>query len=1059
MSRKNTSAQIRLDERNHVEKPLLDQLAALDWEIIDLEMKQQPAESHRTNFTEVVMLPVLREQLKVIQPWLEDDQVEEVIKQLTASFPSGNLLQNNQHVFRLLLEGTSVSENRQSGEKSPTVRFIDFKQRQNNRFIAVCQFKVRILGTEHHIIPDIVLFLNGLPVVVIECKSPKAKEPIAEAIDQLMRYSEQRGDKGEGSAPLFYFNHFIVSTCRQQAKFGTITTHNEKHFYRWSDPFPRSIDELEHGTSSPNDQQRLVAGMLDHNNLLDLLLSFTLFGTNDKGELIKMVGRYQQFRAVKLAVKRLLDGKNPRKRSGIVWHTQGSGKSLTMMFMVREMYRHASLSKWKVVFVTDRTQLEDQLSETSQSIGFTVKVANSIRKLKELLASDTSDLVMAMIHKFREADLTEIFPELNTSPHILVMTDEAHRSQYSKLAANLDKAIPNASRIGYTGTPIDKTERVFGDYIDKYTMRQAIDDGVTLEIVYEGRTHNAEVSDKAGMDARFEDVFSEYKLNERLEILGYGSRRAYLEAEPTIEAKAKDMVEHYLTHVFPNGYKAQIVATSREAAVRYKKPIDSALADAIVKMEIASPGSQELQTLKKLKTDVVISGKHNDKLHIKAYTDSSKQKNTIKSFKLAFGSEDEGVNGDMGIVIVNNMLLTGFDAPVEQVMYLDKVIVAHGLLQAIARVNRVSGETKDKGFVVDYVGVGHHLKKALDNYDEREQKEVTAALSFPEEELRELKASHDAIIVLLEQNGLTDLTDHDAFYDIFYDEDLRFEFMSLFKQFTKNLNLVYPAKEALNFTADYNALTEINVLAAKHFRDARLSMKGIPPKLRSITDAFLVSRGIDVKVEPISILDDDFQKEVKKHKRIKTCAAEIEHAVRHHIDVELMDDPQLQASFAEALRLIFVEFADNWNKIYEELEKLRQRIVNAGKEPAYGLHRKKQLPIYRILKQEIFGVDPLDADNQAVAEGKGNYGMNGEEKISQLVALTLNVYGEIERELKLTGFWESIPARNKLIEVLQKILLQPEFSKLPQIVQNRKHIISRLMEIAEKNNDTILYAS
>ena len=291
--------------------------------------------------------------------------------------------------------------------------------------------------------------------------------------------------------------------------------------------------------------------MMDRDNLLDLIRTFTIYSTNSKGEMIKVVARYQQFRAVKLAVMRLLNGKNPRERSGIIWHTQGSGKSLTMMFMVREMYRHPSLSKWKVVFITDRTQLEQQLAETSQSIGFTVKPADSIKVLKDLLRSDASDLVMAMIHKFREADLTETFPELNNSPFILVMTDEAHRSQYSRLAANLDKGIPLATRIGYTGTPIDKTERVFGDYIDKYTMRQAIADGVTLEIVYEGRTHNAEVPDQAGMDAKFADVFSDYNLQQRMEILGYGSRTAYLEADTTIEAKAKDMVQHYLTHVFP----------------------------------------------------------------------------------------------------------------------------------------------------------------------------------------------------------------------------------------------------------------------------------------------------------------------------------------------------------------------------------------------------------------------------------------------------------------------------------------------------------------------------
>ena len=1042
MSTKKTPAHIKLDERNHVEKPLLDQLDGLGWEIIDLTDKQQkPGDTFRKSFTGVVMLSVLREQLKVINPWLEDDQVEEVVKQLTASFPSTGLIENNKHVLRLLLENTSVSENRQTGENSPTVRFIDFKNRDHNRFIAVCQFKVRILGTEHHIIPDVVLFVNGLPVVLIECKSPKVKDAISEAIDQMLRYSEQRGVKGEGSAPLFYFNQFVVATCRQQAKFGTITTHSEKHFYRWADPYPRTVNNLDHGAGSPNDQQRLVAGMMDRDNLLDLIRTFTLFSTNDKGQTVKIVGRYQQFRAVRLAVKRLMEGASPRERSGIIWHTQGSGKSLTMMFMVREMYRHAQLANWKVIFVTDRTQLEDQLSETSQSVGFTVKTASSIRALKELLRADTSDLVMAMIHKFREADLTETFPQLNDSPHILVMTDEAHRSQYKMLGANLDKGIPNAAKIGYTGTPIDKTESVFGDYIDKYTMRQSIDDGVTLEIIYEGRTHNAEVSDQQGMDQAFADVFSDYDLQQRLEILGYGSRDAYLEAEPTIEAKAKDMVGHYLMHVFPNGYKAQVVATSREAAVRYKRHLDDALAAAVTELEISNPRRLDAEQLQKLRTDVVISRRHNDLPHLKAYADQTKHERSIKSFKMAFGSEDEGVTGDMGILVVTNMLITGFDAPVEQVMYLDKVITDHNLLQAIARVNRVGGDTKDKGFVVDYVGVGHHLKEAIDVYDEREQNEVIDALSFPEKELCNLKNSHATIAALLEKHGLTDLTDHDAFFEVFYDEDLRFDYMRAFKKFTKCLNLVFPSRQALEFMDDCKALSEINILAGKHFRDERLSMKGIPPKLRAITDEYLESKSIDQKVKPISILDEDFQKNVGKRSRTKTKAAEVEHAIRHHLDVELDDDPDLQASFAEALAQILQDFQDNWTKIYEELEKLRQRIVNAIKEPTYGLHRKKQMPFFRSFKREVFGEIEL-----------------GEDGIAVLVDLTQQVFLAVERELKLVGFWESIPARSNLKAEIQKTLLQPSFATLPNLVQNRAPIISRVMEIAEKNNDIILYA-
>jgi len=1044
-----TPPHIKIDERNHVEKPLLDQLSQLGWEVIDLEAKQEPKQSLRDSFTEVVMGSVLSDQLKVINPWLEDDQIEELTKRLTANFPGNNLLENNRHVLNLLLENTSVAENRKTGEKSPTVRYIDFAHPDNNRFIAVCQFKVRILGTEHHIVPDIVLFLNGFPVVVIECKSPKVKEPIPDAIDQMLRYSEQRGAKGEGSAPLFYFNQFVVATCRNEAKFGTITTHHEKHFYRWSDPYPRTVEDLSHGSSSPNDQQRLVAGMLDKQNLLDIIRTFTLFSTSDKGELIKIVGRYQQFRAVKLAVARLLGGNTPRERSGIIWHTQGSGKSLTMMFMVREMYRHAQLSKWKAVFVTDRTQLEQQLGDTGKSIGFTVKAADSIAKLKELLRSDSSDLVMAMIHKFREADLSETFPELNKSSNILVMTDEAHRSQYSLLGANLDKAIPNAARIGYTGTPIDKTEKVFGDYIDKYTMRQAIEDGVTLEIVYEGRTHNAEVSDQTEMDSAFADVFSDFNLEQRLEILGYGSRDAYLEADSTINAKAEDMLAHYLEHVFPNGFKAQVVAVSREAAVRYKTALDAALTKAIEKLEQANPLNLDLSCLKTLKTDVVISGNHNDLPHIKAFTDSSRHARTIKSFKLPFGKEDEGVSGEIGIVIVNNMLLTGFDAPIEQVMYLDKVIIAHNLLQAIARVNRIGGVAKEKGFIVDYVGIGHHLKKAIDNYDEREQKEVLDTLSFPEDELRELQADYKAIMALLEKHGLTDLNDHDAFFDLFYDEDIRFEFMLAYKKLTRSLDLVFPAKEALGYLGTYNALTEINVLAGRHLHDQRLSMKGIPPKLRALTDQYLASKGMEQKVKPISILDEDFESTVAKRRRVKTKAAEVEHAIRHHLDIELDDDPELQASFSEALATILQEFKDNWQKIYEELEKLRQRIIEAANEPTYGLHKKKQMPFFRMLQAEV----------GSAMEQHPSYCDKPDDRIAILVDLTQQIYWVVERELKLTSFWESAPARNKLKAEIQQILLSESFGTLPNVVKNRNQIISRVMEIAEKNNDRVLHAA
>jgi type I restriction enzyme R subunit len=1050
--RGNLGSTLKLDEYSHVEKPFLEQLAGLGWEVLELQMQQQPEQSFRTAFSEVVLKPKLREALVKINPFLTDAQIDELERKIT-TFQKNSLLENNQQVLHYLLENTTVSKNEQTGELSPTVRFIDFDNLENNSFTAISQFKVIVTGTDHHIIPDMVLFVNGLPLVIVEAKSSKVKEPIPEAIDQLMRYSEQRGDTGEGNKELFYYNQILVTTCRTEAKFGTITTQIEKHFYRWTDPYPKTLNDLAHGKSSPNDQQRLVAGMLAPSNLLDIIQVFTVFATNDKGQKIKIVGRYQQFRAVKIATQRLIEGKNPIERGGIIWHTQGSGKSLTMMFMVREMKLRPQLMSWKIIFVTDRTQLEEQLSETGQSIGFTIKSANFInpkrpangKSLKELLSNDNSDLVMAMIHKFQEnGDLTglEIFPELNKSSNILVMTDEAHRSQYSLLAANLDRAMPNATSIGFTGTPTSKTEKKYKDYIDKYTMRQAIDDGVTLEIVYEGFTHNAEIEDQKGMDDKFADVFSDYQLTERLQILGYGSRDAYLDNMNTIKEKAKSMINHYVEHIFSGGFKAQIVANSRIAAVRYKAAIDEVLNNKIAELLIDNPMLVNLEILQTLETAVVISGSHNDELQIKAYTNSDYHKKSIKRFKLPFGKtdeEDKTLNGNVGIVIVNNMLLTGFDAPIEQVMYLDRVIVAHNLLQTIARVNRVGPEGKDKGFVVDYVGVGHHLKRALDTYAEKELQEIIDCISDDDAELNELIKAHKDIWNFLKVYGLEDLSDSDAFFDVFYDEDIRFEYIKLYNILTSCFNNVLPRKEALEFFNDWKAFTEINALANKHFRDGRFSMKGIPPKLRAIADKYLISKGIEQQVAPISIIADDFFDKVKTKKRTKTKAAEVEHAIRHFIDLNIDEDPELFASFAKALEEIMQNFKGNWKLIYEELEKLREKIRNREKEETYGLDRKKQMPFFRIFKAELF-------DNRDLSE----------DEIARNVNLTQHIFNLVATEIKLTGFWDSTPAQLKLKAELQKMLLSPEFKDLPNIITKRNEIISRIMELAKTNHFKII---
>lgn len=1069
---------LRLDERNHVEEPFLKQLESmpdLHWRVLRLEMgnSQTPNQTGRADFTQVLMLNELEESLRRLNPWMNDTQVFEAVRDVTA-FDGDNLYQNNQRILELLIKGTTVQKQTDSGLQYEQVKFIDFDRAEKNSFIAVSQFKIRIIGTDSHIYPDIICFINGIPVVVVECKSPRAKEPIPEAIDQLMRYSEQRGDRQEGSKPLFYYNQFIVATSRNKAKFGTITTQIEKLFYRWTDPFPLTTGELaaycepqksyflnkqgEDGEdvpmetrTSPNDQQRLVQGMLSPKNLLSIIRTFSVWLTDSKGKMIRIVGRYQQFRAVKKTIERLLKGTNRDERGGIIWHTQGSGKSLTMVFLIREMYLHVYLQSYKIVLLTDRKQLDDQIRETAQSAGYTINDPRNVAELKTALRGDSSEIVSAMIHKFQENDYAATFPELNPDEKILILTDEAHRSQYSILGSNLDKALPNATRIAFTGTPIEKTVETFGGYIDKYTMRQSIDDGVTLAIVYEGRTHDAEIADKQAAEAKFQDVFKNYNAREQTEILGYGGKQAYLEAEETIRDKTRDMLRHYVREVFPNGYKAQVVSVSKEAAHRYRKAFDAAIPEFVEELKKENPTNISIENLEKLRAAVVISDvSHNDQPELKQYSDSKARKAAIAGFKLPFGKtetldggQQANADGNVGILIVVDMLLTGFDAPIEQVMYLDKVIVNHNLLQAIARVNRVYDDDKKVGYVVDYVGMGNHLKRALDAYWEKEQEEITDCLLDNSELLADLKNAHEDLKKVFEEKGVSVYSEADDIFNLFYDEDARYEYMEAFEHFAKALDNVFPRKEALDYVGDLNRFADINTQAREHLRDQRVSMKGVSEKLRRVTDEYLKSKGVDIKVEPISILDDKFFENVQTRKREKTKAAEVEHAIRHFIEINFNEDPELYASFAEELQKILLSFQQNWNEIYRQLEELRNKIKNAQNENTYGLNRKTQMPIFRKLHALVYGK-------------KENL---NEDEISNLTAWTKDVYGMLKTELGNVGFWVNTASVNRLKGEIANYVVE-NCGSIPAAFANRNVIAQEILSWAndDKITTTILSA-
>src|SRR5690554_1803937 len=693
-------------EETKVEKPAIDQLIRLGWEYVEgaslapaIATQGATQKAEREYYRDVVLVNRLEAALRKLNPWISDENLAKVMREITHPLHAG-LMEYNQSLYSMMVDYISVEQDLGHGRRGQTVKIIDFDNPANNDFICTNQFKIE--GANKNIIPDIICFVNGLPLAVIECKSPYATDAVAEGIVQLRRYANLREPSSEeGAQKLFWYNQLMVSTCRDQAKVGTISS-SAQYYSDWKDSHPYTdsdiralldapigqiqselgisadvpspayllqAQQLASGTSASheiNAQQRLLAGMFSPASFLDLIQNFTLFEAVE-GRIIKKVARYQQYRAVNKVIERLKTGKDRKDKSGIVWHTQGSGKSLTMVMLAVKMRRDPELQQYKLVFITDRTQLDSQLSNTFRAAqNETIYNAGTVAELKTLLSRDSSDIVTAMVQKFQEAEAEGDFNDLNVSDNIIVLADEAHRTQFGNLAATINAALPNAPKIGFTGTPLLKSQKMaqaFGGYIDQYKINEAVEDGATVRIIYEGRQVQSEVVGKS-LDALFDEYFKDYSKEDQAEIKKkYGVERAVREAPARIRWVCIDLLNHYREKIQPDGFKGMIVVGSRYAATLFKKTLD----------ELGAPPSA-----------VIISGNHNDEAIYTPYTNAAHQKQVIKSFTKPFGTDKEKQD-PTAFLIVKDMLLTGFDAPIAQVMYIDRSLKEHTLMQAIDR--------------------------------------------------------------------------------------------------------------------------------------------------------------------------------------------------------------------------------------------------------------------------------------------------------------------------------------------------------------------------------------
>lgn len=982
------------DEFNKVERPALEQLRSLGWSYVEGAILSPEESGERSSLKDVVLEKRLTSSIHRINPWISDENLRKVVHGLTKTNYT-NLIEANQSIWNAINQCVSVMQDQGKGNKGQTVHIIDFDNIENNEFLCTNQFKVK--GINRDIIPDIVLFVNGLPLAVIECKSPYITDPMEKGIDQLLRYANRRKPlDNEGAETLFHYNLLMVSTYGYKARLGTITSHAE-HFLEWKDPYPLKKEEI---GSELISQKVLIAGLFRRENLLDILQNFTVFEPVGS-RILKKIPRYQQFRAVHRTIKRLKSGENSKEKGGVIWHTQGSGKSLTMVFLTLKIRRDPELRSYKLVFLTDRRQLDSQLTAVFRNAqNETVHQANSISNLKELLSRDSSDIITATVQKFEEnADQLSI---LNESEKIIILADEAHRTHYGSLGVTISTGLPNAPRIGFTGTPLiksQKTVKTFGSYIDTYTIGEAVKDGATIQILYEGREPAVKVTGDS-LDSLFDEYFKDQSVEEREAVKKkFGTTRAVLEAPRRIQRVCIDIVNHYKEHIQPNGFKAMIVTSSRNAAITYKEKLD------------------ELGTIR---SAVIISKNHNDEKRFWEYTERSEQKKQIEDFKKPFGYGKGESN--LSILIVKNMLLTGFDAPVAQVMYLDTRLVEHNLLQAIARVNRI-GRNKFRGYIIDYYGLSDYLTEALEMFS---TEDVSGALIELKEEIPRLKNAHTRVMDHFD--GL-DPKDIEACVVALEDTTRRQSFHTDFHAFSKQMDIILPDSAAAPFLDDLKRLGKISVGARNLYRDEQLNISGAGEKVRKLIEEHVYSTGGDPKILPVDLLAADYREKLRHHKSSRSKASEIEHAIRHHVKINLEEDPEYYGKLSEKLEDIIKKNEERWDELVQLLLDFREDIENGREKQAeeHGLTITEQ-PFYNILMAELTN------------SGK-EVDMQTRERVKEV---TRSFVEMLEEATQIVGFFDKWDERKRVKLKMRRVLIENFDESLV------KPVTDRFMELAER---------
>jgi type I restriction enzyme R subunit len=925
-------------EYHSVEKPLIKTLGKLGWDFIS----QADNLSLREGSTDEVFLkPYVIDALMKLNAHkgLDKDDCEQIFSKLKK-------IEDNEEFHSWLKGEKSYKPNADS--KAITIDLIDKYNPDNNQYVVTNQLVCTITKPEDaykHIRPDLVLFVNGLPITVIECKFLGTEgSNYTEGIKQLDRYQRT-------TPKLFVPNVFNISTDGHKLKYGA-TKSPEQYFLEWKDysknssalevdsEFEKYANENKTTFNPYIDKQ--VFGLLNKINFIDLITNFIVFETRDNLT-VKKIARYQQFRAVNKIVERVVSGE---MKSGLIWHTQGSGKSLTMLFTSWKLRTLPQLNNPTILIVVDRIDLDEQISGTFGAVKLpNTTRANSIEGLKKKLKEDRREVIISTIFKFdRIADV------LLERENVIILIDEAHRSQEGTNSAMMRKALPNAFFFGFTGTPIDKmdknTHRNFGllpngkieRYMDLYNIKSAIDDGATVPVHYQLRNRKWHL-DTEHIDELI-DLEYDHLSDEEMDALkekssSYG--KTFMMNPKRLRAVAEDICSHYKAYIEPNGFKAQVVAFSREACAIIKGHIDEILGQHY--------------------SDVVFSGGQNDLPHLRQF---HKSKQGIKDCTDLFKKKDS----DLKIIIVQSMLLTGFDAPNEQVMYLDRPLKDHTLLQAIARTNRPY-PNKECGIIIDYCGILKNLKTAL-NFDENDITDCLIDFDKLKEQLPKFLAEFKEIYSESENQSPFGIAKY------LQDNDKLTDFKETYKGIQLSYETLAPDPFILDYTHQYVEATKLKMIIDSILSQEKPDVSEYLAKTREMIQEHIELGEINEKA-PVFVVDDSYLKRLDGTElNEKDKELTLENRLRATLRIKAEDLP-IYKTLQERLEAIIQRRDEEVDDTYSLLCVIMNDLNKAQEQELSSDLSKGERAISQLLSQKIDNdelVGLITSDINEIVEGR-----------------------------------------------------------------------------------------